>query len=269
MSSSVKKGDAPAATEKSGGAVSKDEDVPSQKKAPSHRKDQSSQKEDTSSQKTDPSLQGKDAQSSREEDASSQKKPLVLFIDNRDSFVWNLVDAFSVAGADTVVKPNTVTLEEVRELDPDGVVISPGPGSPENPRDVGNCVEIVREVDVPVFGVCLGLQAIAVAFGGDVDRSPTGPVHGKPSDVKHDGTGLFDGFEGPVEGGRYHSLVVTDPGELEVTARNGDGKVMAAKHPSRPLYGVQFHPESVLTPDGERIVENFLGVVLKNRESTS
>lgn len=225
--------------------------------------------EDASPQKSSPSRQEMDDQSSQKEDSSSYKKPLVLFVDNRDSFVWNLVDAFSVAGADTVVKPNTVTLEEVRALDPDGVVISPGPGSPENPRDVGNCVEIVREIDVPVFGVCLGLQAIAVAFGGSVGRSPTGPVHGKSSDVEHAGTGLFDGFEGPVEGGRYHSLVVTDPGELEVTARNGDGKVMAAEHPGRPVYGVQFHPESVLTPDGDRIVENFLGVVLKMRESPS
>ncbi|MBS1263947.1 MAG: Anthranilate synthase component 2 [Methanonatronarchaeales archaeon] len=211
------------------------------------------------------------------EDRSSRDRLLVLFVDNRDSFVWNLVDAFSVAGAETVVRPNTVILKEVREIDPDAVVISPGPGSPENPRDIGNCVEIIREVDVPIFGVCLGLQAAAVAFGGSVGHAPSGPVHGKASDVKvsngdtlehpgkvgcgpHDPDVLFEDVEGPLRGGRYHSLVVADPGELEVTARNGDGEgvIMAARHPNRPVYGVQFHPESILTPDGGLIVENFL-----------
>lgn len=192
------------------------------------------------------------------EGPSSRKNPLVLFVDNRDSFVWNLVDAFSVAGAVTVVRPNTVTLEEVRDLDPDAVVVSPGPGTPYEGRDIGNCLEIVRGVGVPVFGVCLGLQAAAVAFGGSVGHAPGGPVHGKASGIEHDPDGLFEGVEGPLMGGRYHSLVVDDRGELEVTARNGDGVVMAARHPSRPVYGVQFHPESVLTPDGQRIVENFL-----------
>lgn len=193
-----------------------------------------------------------------ENTSPQRKRPLVLFIDNRDSFVWNLVDTFSVAGANTVVRPNTITLEEARDLGPDAVVMSPGPGSPKNPRDIGNCVEIARDIDVPVFGVCLGLQAIAIAFGGNIGHSPTGPIHGKSSAIEHDGTGLFDGFEGPVKGGRYHSLVVTDPGDLEVTARNDGGVIMAAQHPDRPVYGVQFHPESVLTPDGPRIVENFL-----------
>jgi len=184
----------------------------------------------------------------------------ILFVNNKDSFVWNLVDYVSIFEPDTVVVPNTISLEEVKKLAPDAIVISPGPGHPANPRDIGNCLEIIRESNVPLLGVCLGHQAIAVAFGGEVSHSPSGPLHGKTSLVEHDGSGIFQGLPSPLVGGRYHSLAITKlPKELEVTARTNDGIIMGIKHRKRPIFGLQFHPESVLTPHGLKIVENFLG----------
>jgi len=185
----------------------------------------------------------------------------ILFVNNKDSFVWNLVDYVSIFEPDTVVVPNTISLEEVKELAPDAIVISPGPGHPANPRDIGNCLDIIRESTVPLLGVCLGHQAIAVAFGGEVSHSPSGPLHGKTSLIEHDGNGIFQGLPSPLVGGRYHSLAIKKlPKELEVTAKTNDGIIMGIKHRRRAIFGLQFHPESVLTPHGLKIVENFLGL---------
>lgn len=183
----------------------------------------------------------------------------VLFVNNKDSFVWNLVDYVSIFEPDTVVVPNTISLEEINEIAPDAIVISPGPGHPANPRDIGNCLDIIRGSVVPLLGVCLGHQAITVAFGGEVSHSPSGPLHGKTSLIEHDGSGIFQGLTSPLVGGRYHSLAITKlPVELEVTARTKDGIIMGIRHRRRPIFGLQFHPESVLTPHGLKIVENFL-----------
>ena len=183
----------------------------------------------------------------------------ILFVNNKDSFVWNLVDYVSIFEPDTVVFPNTISLVEVKQIAPDAIVISPGPGHPANPRDIGNCLDIIRESTVPLLGVCLGNQAIAVAFGGEVSHSPSGPLHGKTSLIEHDGSGIFKGLPSPLVGGRYHSLAITKlPKEFEVTAKTSDGIIMGIKHRKRAIFGLQFHPESVLTPQGIKIVENFL-----------
>ncbi len=183
----------------------------------------------------------------------------VLFVNNKDSFVWNLVDYVSIFEPDTIVVPNTISLEEVKKINPDAIVISPGPGHPANPKDIGSCLDIIRESSVPLLGVCLGHQAIAVAFGGEVSHSPSGPLHGKTSLIYHNSDGIYEGLPNPVVGGRYHSLAITKlPREFEVTARTQEGIIMGIKHKQRPIFGLQFHPESVLTPEGLRIVENFL-----------
>ena len=183
----------------------------------------------------------------------------VLFVNNKDSFVWNLVDYVSVFEPDTKVVPNTISLREVEEINPDAIIISPGPGHPGNVRDIGNCIDIIKTANVPVLGVCLGHQAITVAFGGDVSHSPSGPIHGKTANILHDGKGIFENVPNPLVGGRYHSLAVEKlPDVLEVTAKTEDGVVMGIKHRERPIFGLQFHPESVLTPEGLQIVENFL-----------
>lgn len=185
----------------------------------------------------------------------------ILFVNNKDSFVWNLVDYVSIFEPDTVVVPNTISLSEVKNRKPDAIVISPGPGHPVNPKDMGNCLDIIRGSTVPLLGVCLGHQAIAVAFGGLVSHSPSGPLHGKTTPVNHNGNGIFQGLPNPLIGGRYHSLAVTRlPQELEVTALTKDGIIMGIRHKERPIFGLQFHPESVLTPQGLEIVENFLKI---------
>jgi anthranilate synthase component 2 len=183
----------------------------------------------------------------------------ILFVNNKDSFVWNLVDYVSIFEPDTVVVPNTISLREIEDHKPDAIVISPGPGHPANPRDIGNCLDIIRGTSVPLLGVCLGHQAIAIAFGGEVNHSPSGPLHGKTSPIHHNGNGIFRGLPNPLVGGRYHSLAVTGlPQVLEVTARMEDGIIMGIKHKEKPIFGLQFHPESVLTPHGLKIVENFV-----------
>ncbi len=190
----------------------------------------------------------------------------VLFVNNKDSFVWNLVDYVSIFEPDTVVVPNTISLDKVKEIAPDAIVISPGPGHPANPKDIGSCLEIIRASDVPLLGVCLGHQAIGVAFGGEVSHSPSGPLHGKTSMIYHSDDCIFDGIPNPVVGGRYHSLAITRlPDELEVIAKTEDGIIMGVKHKQRPIFGLQFHPESVLTPHGLRIVENFLGMAQRGK----
>jgi anthranilate synthase component 2 len=187
----------------------------------------------------------------------------IVFINNKDSFVWNLVDYISYFEKDTLVLPNTVTLEELREIKPDALVISPGPGNPSDPKDIGNCLEIIREMgrETPLLGVCLGHQAINVAFGGPVRRCKVGPVHGKSSKIRHTESALFTTLDEQFEAGRYHSLEIGEPAPgIKVTARAEDGTIMAVEHARYPIYGLQFHPESVLTPEGLKIIERFLEI---------
>jgi len=187
----------------------------------------------------------------------------VLFINNKDSFVWNLVDYVSVFEPDTMVVPNTISIEEIKTIRPDAIMVSPGPGNPENPHDIGTCLDIIRKfgADIPILGVCLGHQAINTAFGGTTGHAKCGPVHGKTSEIFHDNSPIFDGIPDPFTGGRYHSLTIEKLAlDLVVTARTGDGIIMGVRHRTYPVYGVQFHPESVLTPHGLRIIENFIKI---------
>ena len=186
-------------------------------------------------------------------------RPRVLFVDNFDSFTYNLVEYVSEY-AETEVVRNTASLADVRAADPDAIVISPGPGHPENDRDVGVTLDVLREVstDVPTFGVCLGLEAAVYAYGGTVGRAPE-PVHGKALAIDHDGRGVFAGLDQGFRAGRYHSLVATEiPDSFAVTARTDDGLVMGVRHREHPIECVQFHPESVLTGVGHDVIRNFL-----------
>jgi anthranilate synthase component 2 len=183
---------------------------------------------------------------------------VILVVDNYDSFTFNLVQLLYTFGAEVrVVRNDAIDVEGVRASGASHLVISPGPCSP---REAGVSVAAIVASSVPVLGVCLGHQSIATAFGGRVVRAPT-PVHGKSAVIRHDGRGLFDAMPAVFEAGRYHSLVVepsTLPEVLEPCAFNDDGLIMALRHRTRPIAGVQFHPESVLTPSGGRIVRNFL-----------
>jgi len=187
---------------------------------------------------------------------------VILVVDHYDSFVYNLVQLVEGLGFETeVVRSDAEPASALVERRPAAVILSPGPGRPE---DAGCFVELLRGLpgETPVLGVCLGHQALGAAFGGTIDRAPE-PVHGKTSTIHHDGTGLFDGVPDPFEAGRYHSLVIRGdavPAELEVTATTDDGLVMAVRHRELPRFGVQFHPESILTPEGPRFVENFLSL---------
>ena len=182
----------------------------------------------------------------------------VLLVDNYDSFTWNLVHLFEELGAEVTVRRNdAITLDEARDLGPDRLVVSPGPG---RPSDSGVSMELIRELGptVPTLGVCLGHQAIVEVFGGRVGQAQA-LLHGKTSLVHHDGLGVYAGLPPEIEAGRYHSLAATEvPDELVVTARTEDGEVMGVRHEAHPIEGVQFHPESVLTPDGPAIARNFL-----------
>jgi anthranilate synthase/aminodeoxychorismate synthase-like glutamine amidotransferase len=182
----------------------------------------------------------------------------VLVVDNYDSFTYNLVQYLGELGAELEVVRNDVeTTDQLLARRPDRVIVSPGPCTP---NEAGVSVEVMRrfpEAGVPTLGVCLGHQSLAQAFGGEVIRHV--PVHGKTTEITHDGSGLFSGLPDPLMVGRYHSLVVEPhvPQCLRVTA-SGGGVIMAVEHRELPAYGVQFHPESVLTPDGKRLLENFL-----------
>jgi anthranilate synthase component 2 len=182
----------------------------------------------------------------------------ILFVDNQDSFVWNLVDYVSQFYPETAVRSNRITLAEVAAMQPLGIVISPGPGHPANARDIGSCLEIIKHFGAtPILGVCLGHQAMNIAYGGTI--SHTKPLHGKTSQIEHDGLGIFRGLENPLVGGRYHSLAIErlSP-ELQVAARTADGVIMSVRHKSRPHSGLQFHPESVLTPSGKKLICNWI-----------
>lgn len=186
----------------------------------------------------------------------------VLFIDNFDSFTYNLVDDFAKRGCNAKVYRSDIDLEELkrigRQLRPDLLVISPGPGTPKTAGVSIAAVEYFKG-RIPIFGVCLGHQVIVECFGGTIGHAPE-PVHGKPSRITHNGRGIFAGIENPMQVGRYHSLVATSiPDCLEVTAQY-EGLVMAVEHKDYPVFGVQFHPESILTPAGGRIIENLLSM---------
>ncbi|MCA9544984.1 MAG: aminodeoxychorismate/anthranilate synthase component II [Myxococcales bacterium] len=187
----------------------------------------------------------------------------VLLVDNYDSFTHNLYQALAVLGAQVEVHRNdALDLAAVAALAPTHIVLSPGPGHPENARDFGICGPIVDTLKgrLPILGVCLGHQGIAHRLGAAVVRAPS-IWHGKVDRVHHDGRGIFAGLPQPMEAMRYHSLVVdpaTLPPELEITARNGEGLIMAYRHRTLPLVGVQFHPESIGTPEGPALLANFL-----------
>ena len=184
---------------------------------------------------------------------------MLLLIDNYDSFTWNLAQYLGELGAAPCVRRNDgITLEDVEAMRPAKIVISPGPGRPE---DAGITVDVIRRFGphTPLLGVCLGHQGIGVAFGGSVVRAPQ-LMHGKVSSVSHDGRGIFRGVSQPFTAGRYHSLVVADPlpDSLEAAARTDDGTIMGVRHREYPIHGVQFHPESVLTGSGRQLLQNFL-----------
>lgn len=194
---------------------------------------------------------------------------MFLLIDNYDSFTHTLRHALAAQGADVMVMRNdALGVDDALALRPEGIVLSPGPCGPEQ---AGICMDLVRAAgDVPLLGVCLGHQAIAAALGGVVERAPQ-PVHGRASPVFHDGSGLFAGLPSPFAAARYHSLIVARdglPADLRVTATTADGLVMALAHRHRPLYGVQFHPESIACEHGAALVGAFVALA-RNRRPVS
>ena len=186
---------------------------------------------------------------------------MVLVIDNYDSFTYNLVQYLGELGAEVSVRRNdAVTVDEIAGISPDRILISPGPGRPEGAGITLAAIDAFG-ARLPILGVCLGHQAMGLAFGGDIIRAPL-PMHGKTSTVEHDGRGVFAGITSSFQASRYHSLVVSEerwPAQLEISARSKeDGLIMGLRHREWPLHGVQFHPESILTHEGRRILRNFL-----------
>ena len=185
---------------------------------------------------------------------------MILVIDNYDSFTYNLVHYLNELGGETVVRRNdALSVQEALGMKADAVLLSPGPCTP---NEAGICLPLLRGApqDLPILGVCLGHQAIGQAYGGDVVRAKA-IMHGKTSEIHHDGKGLFQGLPNPFTATRYHSLAVsrdTLPDELEVTAWTDDGEIMGFQHRTRPVYGVQFHPESIATEGGHQLLANFL-----------
>ncbi len=187
--------------------------------------------------------------------------PKVLVIDNYDSFVYNLVQYLGELGAEPVVyRHDAISLDDLRALEPDAVLVSPGPGRPEDAGVSNDAIRAFGEAGVPVLGVCLGHQCIGQIYGGEVVRAPK-VMHGKTSEIAHDGRGVFAGLPDPLTATRYHSLVVdraSVPDVLEITAETEDGLVMGLRHRELPVEGVQFHPESILTAAGHDLLRNFL-----------
>lgn len=187
---------------------------------------------------------------------------MILMIDNYDSFTYNLVQYLGILGSDVKVRRNDqVTLEEIETMAPERLVISPGPGIPQTS---GIIVPLIQRFyqQVPILGVCLGHQAVAVALGGKVVRAGR-LMHGKVSEIHHDGQGVFHDVPDPFTATRYHSLAVEEeslPSSLQITARAEDGEIMGVRHKDYPVHGIQFHPESILTEEGMRILENFLNL---------
>ncbi len=185
---------------------------------------------------------------------------MFILIDNYDSFTYNLYHYMAELGAEVeVFRNDEKTVAEIKAMKPEGIILSPGPKTPD---DAGICLEVVETLagDIPILGVCLGHQAIGQAFGGKVVRAPE-LMHGKTSEILHDGSGVFAGLPSPFVATRYHSLTLepeTFPDALTVTARTADGVIMALQHPEMALFGVQFHPESILTEHGHALLQNFI-----------
>lgn len=196
--------------------------------------------------------------------------PSVTLIDNYDSFTWNLVHYLGELGAEmTVWRNDQISADDVLAARPDAIVLSPGPCTP---NEAGICLEIIEKAasKVPLLGVCLGHQSIGQAYGGDVIRAPL-PIHGKLATVTHSAKGLFRGINGSFQATRYHSLVVkreTMPAELEITAETDDSLVMALQHRTAPVFGVQFHPESILSEHGHLMLRNFLDLAQEWNQKT-
>jgi anthranilate synthase component II len=195
---------------------------------------------------------------------------MIVLVDNYDSFTFNLVHYLGELGADVVVHRNDkVTSREIVTADPDAIVLSPGPCTP---KEAGICLDLIADAaeTIPILGVCLGHQAIGDAFGGKVVRAPV-PVHGKLSEIRHEGQGLFRGINAPFKATRYHSLVVerdSMPAELAVTADTEDGLVMGLSHTRLPVHGVQFHPESIASDHGHLMLKNFLDIAATWNKAT-
>ena len=187
---------------------------------------------------------------------------MLLIIDNYDSFTYNLVQYFGELGADPLVKRNDeITIAEIEALQPEAVVISPGPCTP---KEAGISNDVIKNIGphLPVLGVCLGHQCMGYVFGGDVVRAPR-LMHGKTSPILHDGKGIFEGLPSPFEATRYHSLIIdppTVPDVLLVCAQTAEGEIMGVRHKEYPIHGVQFHPESILTRHGKDLLKNFLRI---------
>lgn len=194
---------------------------------------------------------------------------MILIIDNYDSFTYNLYQMVGEMYSNIIVKMNDeIDVDEIQKLNPDGIIISPGPGNPKNQRDFGVCRQVISELGskIPILGVCLGHQGIYMTFGGKITRNE--PVHGKQSSIYHTETGLFRGLENPLPAARYHSLSCKDstlPECMEVTARTSEGMIMGIKHVNKPIYGIQFHPESIGTIQGSKILKNFLEIMYDSK----
>ena len=191
---------------------------------------------------------------------------MILLIDNYDSFSYNLYQLIGEIRPDLkVIRNDEKTIEEIRKLKPDAIVLSPGPG---RPKDAGICIPVVKELgaEIPILGVCLGHQSICAAYGGEITYAKK-LMHGKTSElVVEEDNKLFQGIDQPIQIGRYHSLAAKEetlPEELKVTARTVDGEIMAVEHRTNPVYGLQFHPESILTPEGKKMLENFFRQIEK------
>lgn len=190
---------------------------------------------------------------------------MILLIDNYDSFTYNLFQSLSFTSEVVkVVRNDQFSLKDIEALQPDGIVISPGPGRPEN---AGYCIELIQKTDLPILGVCLGHQAIGYAFGGDIVQAPE-ILHGKSRQVAHDGSMLYENISQGFSAGRYHSLVIdpkTLPDCFEISSKTEDNIIMGIQHKERPLFGVQFHPESILTEEGDVLIKNFVNYAKKYR----
>ncbi|MGB7968801.1 MAG: aminodeoxychorismate/anthranilate synthase component II [Methanobacterium sp.] len=189
---------------------------------------------------------------------------MILIIDNYDSFTYNLYQMVGEIYPNIVVKRNNeITVEQIKELNPQGIIISPGPGSPDKSRDFGVSMQVIKELgsEIPILGVCLGHQGIFIAYGGEISRNE--PVHGKQSNIYHTEKGIFKGIPSPLIAARYHSLFCVDkttPECIEITARTNNGMIMGIKHKDKPIYGLQFHPESIGTSQGIKLLENFVEI---------
>jgi len=193
---------------------------------------------------------------------------MIIVIDNYDSFVHNLARYVELAGHDTrVIRNDAMSVAEIKALNPTAIILSPGPCTP---KEAGICIELVQTLgpQIPVLGVCLGHQVIGEAYDGETLRAA--PCHGRASMIAHNGTGIFHDIQSPFEGGRYHSLVsaMAQESALEITARTDDGTIMAMAHKTHPVYGVQFHPESILTQNGLALIRNFVRIAEQSRPQT-